>query len=70
MIVLKYDDVIKKSRNLDYYFDIFWKILCSTVLTQKCIARAQLVQDLWRGALSIPSPPPPDTNTHRLFNVI
>ena len=43
MTVLKYDDVIKKSRDLDYYFGIFWKISCS----MRCfIARAYLVQDL------------------------
>ena len=32
MTVLKYDDIIKKSRDLDYYFDIFWKISFSTTL--------------------------------------
>ena len=34
MTVLKYDDVVKKPRDLDYYFDIFLKILCSTTLMQ------------------------------------
>ena len=32
MTVLKCDDIIKKSRDLDYYFDIFWKISFSTTL--------------------------------------
>ena len=27
MTVLIYDDLIKKSFDLDYYFNIFWKIL-------------------------------------------
>ena len=40
MTVLKYDDVIKKSYYHDYYFDVFWKILCSTTLIQSFIARA------------------------------
>ena len=33
MAVLNYDDVIKKSSDLTYYFGVFWKILCSTTLT-------------------------------------
>ena len=38
MTMLKYDDIIKKSRDLDYYFGILWKILCSTTLMQSFIA--------------------------------
>ena len=37
MIVLEYDDVIKKLH--DYYFAIFWKILFSTTIMQSFIAR-------------------------------
>ena len=37
----------KKSRDLDYYFAIFWKILCSTTLMQSFIARAYLVTRLF-----------------------
>ena len=44
----------KKSSDLDYYFIIFWKILCSTALLQSFIARAYLVQDLWRWVLLSP----------------
>ena len=33
----------KKSRDLDYYFGIFWMILCSTTHMQSFIARAKLV---------------------------
>ena len=40
MTVSKYDDVIKKSHDLDYYFGIFWKILCNITLIQSFIARA------------------------------
>ena len=40
----------KSSRDLDYYFGIIWKILHSTTLKQIFIARAKLVQDLWREA--------------------
>ena len=40
MTVLKYDNVIKKSRDLNYYFGIFWKILFSTRHMQSFIARA------------------------------
>ena len=29
MIALKYDDAIKRSRDVGYDFGIFWKILCS-----------------------------------------
>ena len=54
MTLLKYDNVIKKSRDLDYHFRDFSKILCSATLMQNFIARAQLVQDLWRGALLLP----------------
>ena len=39
MTVLKFDNLIKKSRYLDYYFGNFWKILCSTTLMQSFIAR-------------------------------
>ena len=38
----------KKSRDLDYYFGISLKILC-TLLMQSFMARAKLVQDLWSG---------------------
>ena len=48
MIVLKYD-VIKKSCGINYYFGIFWKILCCTTFMQNFIAKASLVQDLWTG---------------------
>ena len=45
----------KNSRDLDFYFGIFWKILCSTTLMQSFIAMgAELVQDLWRGSLLPP----------------
>ena len=30
----------KNSRDLDYYFGIFWKILCSATLMQSFIASA------------------------------
>ena len=40
MNVLKYDDVIKKSRDLDYDFGISWKTLCSKTLMHGFIARA------------------------------
>ena len=40
MIASKYDDVIKTSRDPDYYFGMFWKILCSTTLLQSFITRA------------------------------
>ena len=40
MTVFKYYDLIKKSRNVDYYFGIFWKILCSTTLMQNFIVTA------------------------------
>ena len=39
MTVSKYDDVIKKSRDLGYYFNIFWNILCITTHMQSFIAR-------------------------------
>ena len=54
----------KMSPNLDYYFRIFWKALCSTTLMQSFIARAWLFQDLWSGNPFIPPFPP-----SRLFNV-
>ena len=54
MTLLEYDNVIKKSRDLGYHFRDFSKILCSATLMQNFIARAQLVQDLWRGALLLP----------------
>ena len=34
MTFFKYDDVIKKSCDLNYYVDVFWKILCSTTHVQ------------------------------------
>ena len=40
MAALKYNDVIKKSRDLDCYFGVFQKILCSTTLMQNFIAIA------------------------------
>ena len=40
MATLKYNDVIKKSRDLDCYFGVFQKILCSTTLMQNFIAIA------------------------------
>ena len=40
MTVLKYADIIKKLRDLDYYFNSFGKILCSTTLMQSFIAGA------------------------------
>ena len=46
MTVLIYDDAIKNSRDFDYYFGIFWKILCIATVTQSFIARALMVQDL------------------------
>ena len=39
MTVLKCDDIIKNSRDLDYYFGIFWKILCNTTFMQNFMAR-------------------------------
>ena len=39
MNVLKHDDVIKTLRDLDYYFGVFWKILCSTTPKQSFIVR-------------------------------
>lgn len=53
MTVLKYDDAIKKSRDLDHCF--FSKIFCSTSIMQSFIARAQLVQDFLRGSPFTPS---------------
>ena len=38
MIVLKYDDVIKISRDFYYYFGVFWKTLCGVILIQIFIA--------------------------------
>ena len=38
--ILNYDDVIKKSLDLDCYFGMFWKILRSTTLMQSFIAKA------------------------------
>ena len=35
MTVLKYDDVIKKSHDLDNYFSAFWKILSRASLMQR-----------------------------------
>ena len=32
MIVLKYDNFIKESRDLGHFFGILWKIMCSTTL--------------------------------------
>ena len=43
MAVLKYDDVIIKSRDLDYYFGILWKILCSTTHIQIFIATTMFI---------------------------
>ena len=43
MTVLKYDDVIIKSRDLDYYFGILWKILCSTTYIQIFIATTMFI---------------------------
>ena len=40
MTTFKYNDVTKKSRDLDYYVGIFGKILCNTALMQSFIARA------------------------------
>ena len=40
MTALKYDDVIKTSRDLRYYFDTFWKILCSTTFKQSLATKA------------------------------
>ena len=40
MAALKYNDVIKKSRDLDCYFGVFQKILCSITLMQNFIAIA------------------------------
>ena len=49
----------KKSRDLDYHFGIFWKILRSTTHMQSFIRSASLVQDLWRGGPFNPPPTPP-----------
>ena len=38
MTVLNFDDVIRKSRDLDYHFCVFWKILFSTTLMPSFIA--------------------------------
>ena len=39
MTAFKYDDIIKNITGFDYYFDIFWKILCSTTLNQSFTTR-------------------------------
>ena len=39
ILVVKYDDLIKNSRDLDNYFGYFGKILRSTTLIQSVIAR-------------------------------
>ena len=52
MTILKYGDNIKKSHNVGYCFDIFWKILCSTTLMLSVIAKAKLIQNLWWGTFS------------------
>ena len=46
----------KKSRDFDYCFCVFWKMLCSTTLMQGFIGRDYLVQDLWRGSFLLPLP--------------
>ena len=40
MTFLKYDDIIKTPRDLGYYFNIFWKILCITTFMQSFKAQA------------------------------
>ena len=44
MTALKYDEVIKNSRELDCYFGIFWKILCNTTLMQSFIQQKVLCE--------------------------
>ena len=36
----------KKSRDLGYYFSIFWKILCTTTIMQSFLTRAKYVREL------------------------
>ena len=53
--MLKRDDLIKKSRNPDYYVGVFWKISCSTTLMQSFIDRVLTGSGFMEGA------PPPST---------
>ena len=62
MTVLKYDDVVKKVTRLDYYFGVFWKILCSTILMQSWGLTGWAIME---GGPFTPSPTP----NPGLFNV-
>ena len=68
MTILKHGDVIKKLLDLDYYFGVFWKILCSTTLMQSFTGLNwfRIYGEVRReGGGRLSTPPPPQ----RLFNL-